>query len=87
MKSTIAKAALTGGVALAALGIGAGVASADPAHNYTPDRQNNWQQDQDHRNDWQQNQRRDNDDHYQQPQHHDWDHGFWFFGRWIPLPW
>lgn len=84
MKSKLMKAAATGGIALAAVGIGAGVASAEPNHNQDP--QSSWQQNrqddhqQDHRNDrW--------DD-----RNHRWEvaptpHGFWFFDRWIPTPW
>lgn len=88
MKSMLVKTAATGGIALAALGVGAGVASAEPTHNQDP--QPTWQQDQhrdnnnrDNNNNWDNN--RNNQD--QHPQFGAAPHGFWFFGQWIPLPW
>ncbi|MCX5043658.1 hypothetical protein OG921_10830 [Aldersonia sp. NBC_00410] len=96
MKSMLVKTAATGGIALAALGVGAGVASAEPTHNQDP--QPTWQQDQQRdTNNWDNNRDNNNRDnnnwdsnrnnHDQHPQFGAAPHGFWFFGQWIPLPW
>lgn len=70
IKSTLARTAVAGNLAVGAIGVAAGVASADPGgHDQRPGAQ------QEHRP--------------QQPQHHDQgapQHGFWFFGTWVPLP-
>nr|WP_216912414.1 hypothetical protein [Nocardia noduli] len=82
MKTKVAKATMVGGVALAALGLGAGVASADPGHDdrgrgSVPEQQYQERQGQD-----QQRQEQQRGDQHQQPS----PHGFWIFGQWIPLP-
>ena len=46
MKKTVTKVAVTGGVALATLGIGAGVASADTVHDQRPQNSSQFQRDQ-----------------------------------------
>jgi len=78
LKTKLAKATITGGIALAALGLGAGIAGADPGrndHGPVPEQQHNdWQRNDQQRNDWQHND--------QQPS----PHGFWIFGQWIALP-
>lgn len=73
MKSTLAKTAVAGTLALGVVGAAAGVASADPGGHDQPRPESEQQ----HRPD--------------QPrsEHHDRDtpqHGFWFFGTWVPLP-
>ena len=96
MKSKLAKGAAACAVTVGVLGAGAGVAAADPGQDYQPNnpipqqQDNNWQQ-QDHRdgdqnnNDWDQHNGGDRHDDRNQdaPQQQ---HGFWFFGTWIPLP-
>lgn len=77
MRKTMVKVATAGAVTLGLVGIGAGVASAEPAHN--PGQEQQWQHDQ--RGD---NQNRDHHQEQQAPQPAP--HGFWFFGTWIPLP-
>ncbi|WP_416562648.1 hypothetical protein [Nocardia testacea] len=74
MKSKLAKAAVVGGVGLGMVGLGAGAASAQPG----PDLHGNQpQQNQPH---W--------DRHQNNPgPNHPNGHGFWFFDRWVPLPW
>ncbi|GCE41939.1 hypothetical protein Rhow_005598 [Rhodococcus wratislaviensis] len=77
MKSVVTKAVATGGIALAALGIGAGVASADPVgHNPVPAQQQQAPQPPQQQHAPQQQQ--------QAPAPSP--HGFWFFGTWVPLP-
>ena len=74
MKSVVTKAVATGGIALAALGIGAGVASADPVgHNPAPAQQQQAPQPQQQHAPQQQT---------PAPS----PHGFWFFGTWVSLP-
>ncbi|WP_446222297.1 hypothetical protein ACTWPB_21080 [Nocardia sp. IBHARD005] len=71
MKSTLAKTAVAGTLALGVLGATASVASADPGRH---DQQGPGQS-QEHRP-------------QQQPQQHRNDapqHGFWFFGTWVPF--
>ncbi|MFI6773079.1 hypothetical protein [Nocardia sp. NPDC050412] len=77
IKSKLAKGAIAGGVLVGLLGVGAGVASADPGQGQRPGIEQQ-QQGHDQRSDQRQDQQR----HDQQPQ----SHGFWFFGQWIPLP-
>ncbi|EHI40212.1 hypothetical protein OPAG_01044 [Rhodococcus opacus PD630] len=84
MKSVVTKAVATGGIALAALGIGAGVASADPVgHNPAPAQQQQAPQPQ------QQQQAPQPQQQQHAPQQQapaPSPHGFWFFGTWVPLP-
>lgn len=76
MKSKLAKAAMVGGVGLGMVGLGAGAASAQPG----PDQ--HWNQPQQNQQHWDQHQ----DNHNPGPNHQN-GHGFWFFDRWVPLPW
>jgi hypothetical protein len=73
IKSKLAKGAIAGGVLVGLLGVGAGVASADPGQDQRPGTEQQQQG---------RDQRQDQQRHDQQPQ----GHGFWFFGQWIPLP-
>ncbi|WP_370737305.1 hypothetical protein [Nocardia seriolae] len=71
LKSKIAKVTVAGGIALSTLGIGAGVANADPVAPQPAPTQT------------QQNPNHDKQNpSNQQPA----GHGFWLFGLWIPLP-
>ncbi|MFC9660214.1 hypothetical protein ACFVJ5_08255 [Nocardia sp. NPDC127606] len=72
MKSTVAKTAVAGTLALGVLGATAGVASADPGGHD----QQRPEQSQEHRPQQQPEHHRND-----APQH-----GFWFFGTWVPLP-
>ncbi len=76
LKTKVAKATMVGGVALAALGLGAGVASADPGHD---DRGRGAVPEQ-------QRQEPQRQEPQQQRQQQPSPHGFWIFGQWIPLP-
>lgn len=78
IKSKLAKGAIAGGVLVGVLGVGAGVASADPGQDQRPGIEQQQQGHDQQRGDQRQDQQR----HDQQPQ----SHGFWFFGQWIPLP-
>ncbi|PKV76827.1 hypothetical protein [Nocardia fluminea] len=71
IKSTVAKTAVAGTLTLGLLGATAGLASADPGGHD----QQRPEQAQEHRP-------------QQQPEHHNDapQHGFWFFGTWVPLP-
>ncbi|WP_410872683.1 hypothetical protein [Nocardia sp. A7] len=76
IKSTLAKTAVAGTLAVGVLGAAAGVASADPGGHDQP------------RPEAQQEQRQQ-PRQQQQPEHHDQgspQHGFWLFGTWVPLP-
>ncbi|MFC8386826.1 hypothetical protein [Nocardia sp. NPDC057272] len=72
MKSTLAKTAVAGTLALGVLGATASVASADPGGHD----QQRPEQSQEHRPQQQPEHHRND-----APQH-----GFWFFGTWVPLP-
>lgn len=76
IKSTVAKTAVAGTLALGVLGTTAAVASADPGEHD----QQRPQQGQEHRPQQQ--------PQHQQEHHRDEapQHGFWFFGTWVPLP-
>jgi len=76
IKSKLAKGAIAGGVLVGLLGVGAGVASADPGQ----DQQRPVPQQQQNGHDQRPDQHQDQRD--QQPA----GHGFWLFGQWIPLP-
>ncbi|MFQ6396010.1 hypothetical protein ACLMAJ_21380 [Nocardia sp. KC 131] len=77
IKSTLAKTAVAGTLAVAALGAGAGIASAQPG----ADQQQRPAPEQQQQHGPQQQGAQHNDPGPQQPQH-----GFWLFGQWIPLP-
>lgn len=87
IKSKLAKTAVAGGVVLGLLGIGAGVASADPGPDQRPVPQQQQGPGPDRQQpqgpDWQQPQ---GPDRHQDPTPQPAQHGFWFFGLWIPLP-
>lgn len=74
MKSKLAKAALVGGIGLGMAGLGAGAASAQPG----PDQ--HWDQPQQNQPHWDQH-------HQDNGPNRPSGHGFWFFDRWLPLPW
>ncbi|MFD6160061.1 hypothetical protein ACFWF7_29900 [Nocardia sp. NPDC060256] len=75
IKSKLAKTALATGLAIGVLGIGAGVASADPGHDQQPGHG----QDQ-HPGPGSQPGPQPG------PSPQPAGHGFWLFGQWIPLP-
>ncbi|MGX1807176.1 hypothetical protein ACWIGI_15795 [Nocardia sp. NPDC055321] len=82
-KSTVAKAAVTAGVALGVLGIGAGAANADPH----PDMNNPGQSQNHDQRDDRGGDRQDNRDNDRPDREQHRNNGFWFFDRWVPLPW
>ncbi|MGV9415342.1 hypothetical protein ACWDOP_36045 [Nocardia sp. NPDC003693] len=83
-KSTVAKTAVTAGVALGVLGIGTGAANADPH----PDINNPGQsQNHDQRDDRGGDRQQDNRDNDRPDREQHRNNGFWFFDRWVPLPW
>ncbi|WP_155981512.1 hypothetical protein [Nocardia sp. BMG111209] len=91
VKSTLARTALAGGVAMAALGMGAGIAVADPnAEQSSPNQQQDQQSQQAQQGQsQQQGQAQPGQPSQQAPQLQPQGqpgHGFSLFGTWIPLP-
>ncbi len=74
VKSKLAKGVVASGLALGVLGIGAGVASAEPNHAPEQNQQYPAQQ------------QNPAPQHNQAPQQNPAPHGFWIFGQWVPLP-
>ncbi|MEU0503378.1 hypothetical protein [Nocardia sp. NPDC005998] len=77
IKSKLAKGAIAGGVLVGLLGVGAGVANADPGADQRPTAEQQQGHDQ---------QRPDQHQEHQRPDQQQAGHGFWLFGQWIPLP-
>ncbi|MEU6560620.1 hypothetical protein [Nocardia nova] len=86
MKSRIAKVTAASALTVGIVGLGAGIASAQPAQQPAQQQQQQQHNDQQPQNDQnrQDQNRRDQDRHDQAQQPAG--HGFWFFGTWIPLP-
>ncbi|MEV5652553.1 hypothetical protein AB0L57_30250 [Nocardia sp. NPDC052254] len=90
VKSRIAKITAASALTVGIVGLGAGIASAQPAQQPAPQQQQQ-QNDQRPQNDSNRNdQDRNNQDRHDQDRHDQnrqpAGHGFWFFGTWIPLP-
>jgi hypothetical protein len=86
IKSKLAKGAIAGGVLVGLLGVGAGVASADPGPDQRPAAEQQQGHDQQRPDEHRDQQRPDQHQEQQRPDQQPAGHGFWLFGQWIPLP-